>query len=81
MTTDSVLQLYHIFYDYLSRNLWRRNFISTTPIWLNSSNDRQLSAHYQVVQNEEVKDAVLKMLVISALQTLSWVRAPADLPA
>ena len=60
MTTDSVLQLYHIFYDYSLRNL-ETEFLYDDLIRLNSSMIGQLSADYQVVQNEEVKDAVLKM--------------------
>ena len=80
VTTDSVLQLYHIFYDYSLRNL-ETEFLYDDLIRLNSSMIGQLSADYQVVQNEEVKDAVLKMLGYFSVANLALGKElPADLP-
>lgn len=81
VTTDSVLQLYHIFYDYSLRNL-ETDFLYDDLVQLNNSMIGQLSAAYNAVQNEAIKDNILKMLAYFGVVSLSLDgNLPADLPA
>ncbi len=81
VTTDSVLQLYHIFYDYSLRNL-ETDFLYDDMIQLNNSMISQLAASYKAVQNEAVKGNILKMLGYFSVANLALDQElPGDLPS
>lgn len=61
VTTDSVLQLYHIFYDYSLRSLETDFFYHDTLI-LNEQMIGQLMNEYSDAQNPDMKSSALKMV-------------------
>lgn len=61
VTTDSVLQLYHIFYDYSLRNL-ETDFLYSDLSRLNGSMIGQLMDMYEKVEEPQVKEAARTML-------------------
>lgn len=61
VTVDSVLQLYHIFYDYSLRSL-ESGFFYKDMILLNEAMIKQLLIEYSYAENDEIKEAVMKML-------------------
>lgn len=70
ITTDSVLQLYHIFYDYSLRNL-EADFFYQDLIRLNGSMLEQLIAEYSGLENEQVKENALKVIGYFGVANLS----------
>ena len=61
VTTDSVLQLYHIFFDYSLRNL-ETDFLYNDLIMLNENMISQLITEYNTVSNSQVKESILQMI-------------------
>lgn len=81
VTTDSVLQLYHIFYDYSLRNL-ETDFLYEDLMLLNEHMLGQLASEYQQTRNEEMKENILKMMGYFGVANLSIGKAlPSDFPA
>lgn len=81
VTTDSVLQLYHILYDYSLRNLETKYFYNDL-ILLNNSMLKQLTAEYEVAKNEKVKESAYKMMGYFGVSSLALGKGlPADFPA
>lgn len=81
VTADSVLQLYHIFYDYSLRNLEAEFFYRDLTV-LNKNMLEQLMKEYGQVQNEVVKANILKMVGYFGVAELSLGnRLPDDFPA
>lgn len=60
VTTDSVLQLYHIFYDYSLRSL-ESDYFYQDLIRLNDAMIKQLLLEYGSAEGAEIKEAILKM--------------------
>lgn len=80
VTTDSVLQLYHIFYDYSLRNL-ETEFLYEDLVQLNDSMLEQLTAQYKEAQNKEIKDSIQKMLGYFGVVSLTLEKElPGDFP-
>lgn len=81
VTTDSVLQVYHIFFDYSLRTLESEKLLDILEDLTESMYSKSL-ALYNTVTNEELKEALIKNLAFFtvALQTLEK-PIPADLPA
>lgn len=81
ITADSVLQVYHIFYDYSLRNLESKSLI---PV-LDELTDRMLKKSIQIyggVKNSDVKSAALKNVAYFATAVLGLKRAlPSDIPS
>ncbi len=61
VTTDSVLQLYHIFFDYSLRNL-ETDFLYNDLMVLNENMISQLITEYNTVSNSQVKESILQMI-------------------
>ena len=61
VTTDSVIQLYHIFFDYSLRNL-ETDFLYNDLIVLNENMISQLITEYNTVSNNQVKESILQMI-------------------
>ena len=81
VTADSVLQLYHIFYDYSLRNL-ETEFLCDDLNRLNESMIRELTNEYQDADNIEVKDSIRKMLGYFGVAGLALGQElPDDFPA
>lgn len=81
VTTDSVLQLYHIFYDYSLRSLESEFFYNDLSL-LNESMIEQLLTEYSYVQNEEVKESITKMIGYFGVSQLALEKAlPSGYPA
>ena len=81
VTTDSVLQLYHIFYDYSLRNL-ESEFFYSDLILLNENMIDQLLKEYSYARNEEVKERIMEMIGYFGVSQLSLGKAlPAEYPA
>ena len=81
ITTDSVLQVYHIFYDYSLRNLESKSLIQA----LDELTDSMLKKSIQIyggVKNPDVKSAALKNAAYFATAVLGLKRAlPTDIPS
>lgn len=81
VTADSVLQLYHIFYDYSLRNL-ETDFFYEDLIRLNENMITQLMTEYDRAQKEELKEGISKMIGYFGVAASSMGRSlPADFPA
>lgn len=83
VTTDSVLQLYHIFYDYSLRNLEADFFYEDLAV-LNEGMIEQLMREYSYAWNEQVKASTLKMIGYFGVSQLALGKSlppgyPADL--
>ncbi|SNS28179.1 Protein of unknown function [Anaerovirgula multivorans] len=81
VTTDSVLQVYHVFFDYSLRTLESEKLLGILEELTESMYKKSL-ALYNAVTNEELKDPLIKNIAFFtvALQTLEK-PLPADLPA
>lgn len=81
VTADSVLQLYHIFYDYSLRNL-ETEFLYDDLVQLSESMIERLAAGYKEAENPQVKDGILKMMAYFGVADLALgQKLPADFPA
>lgn len=80
VTADSVLQLYHIFYDYSLRSL-ETDFLYEDLARLNENMMTQLAAEYGQMKNEQVKQATLKTLGYFGVAQMCMERSlPPDFP-
>lgn len=57
ITVDSVLQLYHIYYDYILRNVEQDSFYDQS-IQMNQLMINELEKEFDSAQNEEVREAI-----------------------
>lgn len=81
VSADSVLQLYHIFYDYSLRSL-EGEFFYKDLTTLNNNMFKQLMAEYGSVNNETVKENIYKMIGYFGVAELALGnQLPADFPA
>lgn len=81
VTVDSVLQLYHIFYDYSLRSLEGEFFYKDLAV-LNRNMLGQLIEEYGQVENAQVKANVLKMAGYFGVAELTFgSQLPEDFPA
>ena len=81
VTTDSVLQVYHIFYDYMLRSAEGITLLPNA-IALNNNMLSQLQLFYDTITNTEIKDEVVKALAYFGVAQLAFGEAlPADFPA
>lgn len=81
VTADSVLQLYHILYDYSLRNL-ETDYFYRDLILLNDSMLKQLAAEYENAENEKVKESIFQMLGYFGVSGLALGKElPADYPS
>lgn len=81
VTVDSVLQLYHIFYDYSLRSLEGEFFYKDLAV-LNRNMLRQLIEEYRQVEHARVKANVLKMAGYFGVAELTLGnQLPEDFPA
>ena len=80
ITTDSVLQVYHIFYDYYLRTLESEKLLPLAE----ELNDHMLASSvdlYNSIDNEEIKAIQLKNIAFLAVAQLALEREiPGDLP-
>lgn len=81
VTADSVLQVYHIFYDYSLRNLESKNLIRT----VDALTDSMLKKSVRIcngIKNPAVRSAALKNVAYFGTAALGLKKAlPADMPA
>ena len=73
ITTDSVLQVYHIFYDYTLRTLEDQKLLGL----LEELTDKMLNNSiliYNDIENEEIKNIQLKNIAFSLLLNFVWKR-------
>lgn len=81
VTADSVLQVYHIFYDYSLRNLESKNLIRT----VDALTDSMLKKSIRIcngIKNPAVRSAALKNVAYFGTAALGLKKAlPADMPA
>ncbi len=81
VTTDSVLQLYHIFYDYSLRTL-ENDFFYDDLVVLNENMIQQLLAEYSYTSNEEVKANIKVMIGYFGVSQLALGKSlPSSYPA
>ncbi|QZY53584.1 DUF3160 domain-containing protein [Crassaminicella profunda] len=76
ITTDSVLQVYHIFYDYSLRKLEQEKLVSVLEELTESMLDKSIYL-YEKIENEEVKKAQLKNI---AYFGVAWCTLGKELP-
>jgi hypothetical protein len=81
ITTDSVLQVYHIFFDYSLRTLEAEQLMGPLTDLTDSMLEKSVALYYQL-DNPEVKRAALKNIIFFAVaQKALEKELPADLPA
>lgn len=81
VTTDSVLQLYHIFYDYSLRNL-ETEFFYQDLIALNENMMKQLMIEYNNASDTELKENIAQMIGYFGVAGLALeVPLPTEFPA
>jgi len=81
ITTDSVLQVYHIFYDYTLRTLETESLMSDAD-WLVGAMLRQLIADYNVITDPTVKQQALLCVGYFGTAQLAFGQGlPPDFPA
>lgn len=81
VTTDSVLQLYHIFYDYSLRSL-ESEFFYEDLARLNENMIEQLLKEYGYAQNDEIKESIMEMIGYFGVSHLALGRSlPSEYPA
>ena len=81
ITADSVLQVYHIFYDYSLRNLESKSLIQTLDELTGSMLKKSIQI-YGGVKNPEVKNAALKNVAYFGTAALGLKRElPPDMPS
>ena len=81
ITADSVLQVYHIFYDYSLRNLESKSLIQAVEELTDSMLKKSIRI-YGAVKNSAVKRAALKNAAYFGTAALGLKKAlPADMPA
>lgn len=81
VTADSVLQLYHIFFDYSLRNL-ETEFFYGDLISLNENMIKQLITEYNDASDDEIKESILQMIGYFGVASLALeVPLPAEFPA
>ncbi len=81
ITADSVLQVYHIFYDYSLRNLESKSLIQAVEELTDSMLKKSIQI-YSGVKNPAVKNAALKNAAYFGTAALGLKKSlPADLPA
>lgn len=81
VTADSVLQLYHIFFDYSLRNL-ETEFFHEDLISLNENMMKQLITEYNNASDDEIKENISKMIGYFGVAGLALeVPLPAEFPA
>ena len=81
VTTDSVLQVYHIFYDYMLRSAEGITLLPTA-IQLNNNMLTQLQKEYDAITVPEVKAEALKALGYFGVAQVAFGEAlPSDFPA
>lgn len=81
VTTDSVLQLYHILYDYSLRSL-ETGYFYDDMIHINDSMLTQLAGEYQIADHQDVRNCVYQMMGYFGVSSLALGKAlPADYPA
>lgn len=81
VTTDSVLQLYHIFFDYSLRNL-ETDFFYQDLVSLNENMIKQLLIEYNNTSNNGMKETISKMIGYFGVANLALeVPLPTEFPA
>nr|WP_319490018.1 DUF3160 domain-containing protein [uncultured Caproiciproducens sp.] len=81
ITADSVLQVYHIFYDYSLRNLESTSLIQSVEELTDSMLKKSIQI-YSGVKNSAVKSAALKNIAYFGTAALGLKKTlPADIPA
>ncbi|QOR36856.1 DUF3160 domain-containing protein [Clostridium sp. 'deep sea'] len=76
ITTDSVLQVYHVFYNYSLRTLEKDTLIGYTEQLTESMMQKSVSLYIKVI-NKEVKQALLKNISFFAT---AWLTLEKELP-
>lgn len=80
ITTDSVLQVYHIFYDYTLRTLENEKLLGLLEELTNKMVQKSITL-YNEIENKEVKDAQLKNIAFFATAQLSLkMELPTEIP-
>ena len=80
ITTDSVLQVYHIFYDYTLRTLENEKLLGLLEELTNKMVQKSITL-YNEIENKVVKDAQLKNIAFFATAQLSLkMELPTDIP-
>lgn len=80
VTTDSVLQLYHIFFDYSLRSL-ETDFFYKDLVTLNGNMLKQLMKEYNNTSDQKVKESILKTIGYFGVANLTLGEPlPADFP-
>jgi len=81
ITTDSVLQVYHIFFDYSLRTLEAEQLMEPLTDLTDSMLKKSIALYYQL-DNPEIKNAALNNIVFFAVAQRAMERElPANLPA
>jgi hypothetical protein len=80
VTTDSVLQVYHILYDYSLRSL-ENDYFYNDLIVLNNTMIKQLLLEYDYAENAEMKKTIMTMLGYFGVSNLALGESlPAEFP-
>lgn len=79
VTTDSVLQIYHIFYDYTLRNLESDQLLGLLEEFTQSMLKKSLDI-YNAIENPEVKTAAFKNAAIFAVAQLLLQKPLTNIP-
>jgi hypothetical protein len=81
ITTDSVLQVYHVFYDYTLRNLESSSLFKTVDELTDSMLKKSIQI-YKDVKNPKVKIAAMKNIAYFGTAALALNKSlPSDMPA